>query len=408
MKRKIIGIGIAVVILAGLGAFIASRNNAIEVNSSAVMLGHIAEYVEDLGVVKSKNHENIYTPVSGRVNEVMVDIGDKVKKDDTLLKLDEDQLERQIAELEAQRANILAQYEEVKKPIDSRSIKKLELEIADMERKLKNSEESVIDMKLLLETGAVSNDEYENAIRSLDTERSDLAKTKLDLELLKKPLSANIAAQYEAQLKQLDIQREELMDIDEDLAIIAGTNGTVLRKDVEKGSFLQAGMLVMEIVDVDNLYIESDILVGDIGSIKEGLEVVISSKDLGIDHLAGKVTKIHPNAFSKVSDLGVEQKRIKVDIDILDPATNLKPGYDLDIKIITNSKENALQIPENAVFTMDKKDYVFVDDNGKAKLREIERGLESDRQVEVLSGLEEGEIVILSPDSDLEDGARIK
>lgn len=408
MKKKIISIGIVVVILAGIGIFISSMDNAIEVNTSAVIVDDIAEYVEELGAVKSKNHEKIYSPVSGRVNEIMVDIGDKVKKGDTLLKLDGEQLSRQIADLDAQRTTILAQYEEAKKPVDSQSIKKLELEVADIERRLKSSEESLVDMKLLYETGAVSNDEYQDAVRSLDSERSNLSKTKLDLELLKKPLSANIAAQYEAQIKQLDIQREELMDTGEDFNISAGIDGTVLEKDVEKGSFLQAGMILMEIGDVEKLYIESDILVGDIGAIKEGQDVMISSKDLGISDLVGKVTKIHPNAFSKVSDLGVEQKRIKVDIDILDAATNLKPGYDLDIKIITDSKENTLQIPENAVFTMDKKDYVFVDENGKAKLREIERGLESDRQVEVLSGLEEGENVILSPDSDLEDGVSIK
>jgi HlyD family secretion protein len=67
-----------------------------------------------------------------------------------------------------------------------------------------------------------------------------------------------------------------------------------------------------------------------------------------------------------------------------------------------------LIIPENAVFTMENIDYVFVASDGFAELREIQTGIQSGNDMEVLSGLSEGELVIQSPDGDLEEGAAVE
>lgn len=409
MKKKIIiGIVSLVIVVSGVGIYMSSQNKALEVNTSAVVKGDIAKYVEEIGVVRVKNNENIYSPTAGKVTEVVVDIGDKVKDGDVLLKLDGEQLSRQIAVLDAQRAAILAQYNEAKKPVDSKSIEKIELEMRDIIKRIDSAKETVDNKKQLYDAGAISSEEYQAAVRILETENSNLSKAKLELELLRKPVSGNIAAQYEAQLKQLEIQKEDLIKSGEDFTIIASMDGTVLQRQVEKGSYLQPGMHIMEVGNVDELYIESDILIGDIADIKTGSEVIISNKDLGITDIKGVVVKIHPIAISKISDLGIEQKRIKVEIELIDSIVDLRPGYDLDIKIIIDSKQNTLLIPENAVFKMDDMDYIFVNENDKAILKQIETGIESDRQIEVPSGLGEGEIVILSPDSDMEEGISIK
>lgn len=408
MKKKIIGIAIIVIIAAGVGIYTNSLNKGVEVNTSTVLKGDIAEYVEEMGVIMVKNHVNIYSPIGGRVSEVFVDIGDEVKEGDILIRLDGEQLSRQIAELDAQRSAILAQYNEAKKPLDNKNIEKLKLDISQIESRIKTAEETVSDKKTLFEAGAISNEEYQNAVRNLESENSNLEKVKLDLELLSKPVSANIIAQYEAQLKQLDIKREDLVKTGEDFTITASMDGTVLQKQIEKGSYLQPGMHIMEIGNVDELYIESDLLIGDIVDVTEGSQVQISNKDIGLIDLEGVVKKIHPYAFSKVSDLGVEQKRVKVDIEMKDSAVELRPGYVIDIRIITDSKKDVLLIPENAVFKMDERKFVFVDENNKAILREIKTGIESQRLIEVNSGLNEGEIVILSPDENIEEGVKVR
>lgn len=407
MKRKI-SIGIIVIFIVVAVLYVSNRSTAVEVNISEVVRGDISEYVEELGVVKPKSSANVYANAAGTVTDVFVDIGDEVKKGDVLVKLDGEKLSRQIAELESQRSAVLAQYNEAKKSVDSKTIEKLELEIKDIEKRIKTAEEIVNNKKVLYDAGAISNEEYQNALRSLEAEENNLEKAKLDLELMKKPVSENTVIQYEAQLKQLDIQRQELEKSGENFTIVASIDGTVLNKLVDKGSYLQPGTHIMEISNTEQLYIESDILVGDIAKVYENAAVAISNKDLDIADLEGVVEKIHPNAFSKISDLGVQQKRIKVDIEMKDVTDNLRPGYDLNIKIITDSKKNALLIPENAVFSLHEKDFVFVNEDGRAVIKEIETGIEGQRKVEVLSGLKEGEIVILSPNENIKEGITVK
>ncbi|SCX77592.1 efflux RND transporter periplasmic adaptor subunit [Alkaliphilus peptidifermentans] len=408
MKKKTVGIILAVVVLAAVGFLIVNRSTAIEVETATVIEGSIAKYVEELGVVKAKNQAGIYAPTAGRVIEVLVKTGDQVEAGEILVKLDQQQLERQKLELQARRAVIEAQYKEATKVIDAKEIEKLELELTNMERRLEEAVRNAENKEKLYKAGAISFDAYRDTLINLESQKTNYEKSKLDLAMLKTPTSQNIAAQYEAQLRQLDIQMEELTSKKEDFALTSPMKGTVMLKSVEVGSILQPSQLVMEIGNIDELYIESDVLVGDIANIKEGASVRISNKSLGIKDAEGVVKKIHPQAFSKISDLGIEQKRISVEIEILNNINNIRPGYDLDIEIITDKRDNTLIIPENAVFQQGNKSYVFINVNNQAQLREIEKGIESQKQVEVISGLNKGELVIISPDEKLKDGTSIK
>ena len=408
LKKKILIAIIAVVIVGGIVAAIASRDSAIEVSVEEVIRGNISSYVEEIGEIKAKEHVNIYSPTSGRVVDLMVDIGDIVKEGDVLVRLDGDDIGRMIEEIDAQRLSVLAQYNEAKKPVDNEVIEKLNIEIRNIEQRIQAAEKELNDKEVLLEAGAVSRDEYDLALRNLDFEKGNLEKARLDLDQYQKPVSSNILAQYEAQLKQLDIQKQGLMDSSKDFTISSSIDGTILFKNLDEGSYLQPGMHILEIGNTDEMYIEADILVGDIVKFEEGSEVVISSDDLALANIKGQVEKIHPRAFSKISDLGIEQKRIKVEIGIDEIGVAIKPGYELDVKIITDKSENTLIVPEKAVFDMAGKDYVFKVVNEKALLTEVETGIESQKQIEILKGLGEGEVVILSPDNDIEDGIKVK
>ena len=384
-----------------------NKNKTVQVDAAVAVEGSIEKYVEELGIVKAKNQGDIYASTSGTVKEILVDIGDEVKKGDVLVKLDDMQISKEIQALEAERSAILAQYNEAKESVDIESIKKLELTVKDMERRSQKAEEIANNSQMLYEAGAISHEEYKNALENLELEKSNLEKVKLDLELMNKPVSKNIISQYEARLKQMDIQKEKLKDLNKDFTIVSNVDGIVLRKTIEEGSYIQPGMDIMEIGNVEELYIESHILVDDIAYVQEGARVKISNKNLGIVDLEGEVKKIYPYAFTKVSDLGVEQRRVKVDIEIKGSIENIRPGYDLDIKIVIDSKVNTILVPKDSIFDMEGKHFVFVNVDNKAELREVKKGLESQRQVEIISGLKKGETVILSPDEKIEEGINI-
>jgi len=407
MKKKIIIIG-ALVVVAGAATFFFLRGgDGLQVNGAKATKGSIEEYVEETGTVMARNNIQVYSPASGKVTEVLVDVGDTVVEGDVLARLDGETLSLQLAQLDAQRSAAVAQLNEAKRAGNANAIRSLQLDIEQMERTIQEEEDKILDTKTLYEAGAISQDQLRAAERIIENQMTNLAKMKLQLNQLNSPVSGNLIAQYEAQIRQIDLQKQEISSSGEDYTIVAGTTGTVLQKTVQKGSFLQPGMSLMELGDTDNLYIQSDILVSEISNIEEGLAVRLLNEDLGIE-TTGKVHKIHPNAFSKISDLGVEQKRITVEIQMDTIPDGLRPGYDLQVRIITESSEGTLIIPENSVFTMDHKGYVFVDSAGVAELREIQTGIQSGREFEVLSGLEEGEVVIMSPDGELEEGGKIE
>ncbi|KAB3535516.1 HlyD family efflux transporter periplasmic adaptor subunit [Alkaliphilus pronyensis] len=408
MKKKSIIALLVIIVFVLVGFYIFQGNAALEVETYSVIEGDIEKYVEELAVVVAKDAGGVYTMAAGEVTEVPVEIGDTVKRGDVLAKLDSNHIENQIKQLQAQRRLIAAQYGEATKPIDSKELQKLELEIALLEAKTKQTEKTVVNNEALYKAGSISHQELINSQIALNTEQNNLQQMRLSLELLKQPASKNVIAQFEAQLSQIDTQIEELKSNTSDFTITSQLDGTILMKEIEKGSYIQPGMKLFDIGNTHKVYLESDILVSDISNVTEGSEVKISNKDLGIAYVKGRVKKIHPQAFSKISDLGIEQKRVKVEIELSVAIDNIKPGYDLDIKIITYQKEGIKLIPESSRFQMEDKDYVFIIENGKAKLKEVQLGIESERQVEVISGLEVGDVVIVTPDTDLEEGAAVK
>lgn len=113
MKKKII-FAIIVIVILGIVAAIASQNSAVEVNAEEVIKGNISSYVEEIGEVKTKDYVNIYSPTSGKVVDVMVDIGDAVKVGDLLVRLDGEDIARMIEDIDAQKSSALAQYNEAK------------------------------------------------------------------------------------------------------------------------------------------------------------------------------------------------------------------------------------------------------------------------------------------------------
>ncbi|HAE91371.1 efflux RND transporter periplasmic adaptor subunit [Tissierella praeacuta] len=407
MKKKVI-IAIIFITIIITVSYIKYVKRFIEVNTATVEKGNITKYVEELGVVKSENQVNIYSATTGMVSKVLVDIGHKVKKGDVLVILDKDEIIRDMEQLSNKRKAILAEYNEAKKPIDNREISKLELEIEDLEKKLANLRRILDNKKTLYDEGAISYEEYQEALLQMESETINLEKVKLDLEIIKRPISQDIVTKFETQLRQLDIQEKDLEKTYKDSIINSNIDGIVFGKFVEEGSYIQQGTSIMDIGNIDKLYIESDILVEDVMEVLEGAKVHITNKDLNIVDLEGTVKNIHPYAFAKTSDLGIQQKRVKVDIEINGNEKSLRPGYDLVVKIITEEVNNALIVPKKALFIIDGKDYVFIDDNGKAKLREVITGIENDKDVQIIQGLREGEIVILSPHKEIREGIRIK
>lgn len=122
----------------------------------------------------------------------------------------------------------------------------------------------------------------------------------------------------------------------------------------------------------------------------------------------GEVYYIAPKAESSVSSLGVEQQRVEIRLRYDNGTLNLRPGYGLDVDIITDERQSTLYVPGKAVFDMNGKDCVFIVNDGKLVLRQVAKGIENNDYIEITKGISEGDIVVVDPGNSLKPGARVK
>jgi HlyD family secretion protein len=408
MKKKIIWIGLIVLVIAIAAYSMTASKKPITVEIGTVEKGTIQEFVEETAVVQLKNETAVYATEGGKVLESMVEIGQEVKAGDVLLRMDAESMALQIKNLEAQKQAVAAQYAAAKEPASAAEISRLNAQVRAAEITYNEAKRLMDNNYALYQSGAVSLEVYQSAKASFASAEAGLEAAKSSLEIAQSSLSGNVKKQFEAQLAGIQANIEILQKKRTDLSVASPINGVVLTENIQKGAIVQPGMLLFEIGDRSGMYLESDILIDDIANIKEGSVVLIENDDLDIKDAKGTVQKIYPKAFSKMSDLGIAQKRVKIEIEFNDTISDLKSGYDMTVKIITASNENALLIDEKAIFEYEGKDHVFVNENGVARLRAIEKGLESDDRVEITAGLKEGEKVILSPDEKLAEGTKVK
>jgi HlyD family secretion protein len=136
--------------------------------------------------------------------------------------------------------------------------------------------------------------------------------------------------------------------------------------------------------------------------------VIITGKATGTETLKGMVTEVAPMAKNVVSSLGVNQKRRTVTITLRDGNGKLQPGVDIDVKIITLVKQNALKVPLSAIFDYQGQTCAFLIKNGKTKIQPVRKGIENNEEVEIQAGLKSGDCILARPDNSVKEGVRIK
>jgi HlyD family secretion protein len=184
----------------------------------------------------------------------------------------------------------------------------------------------------------------------------------------------------------------------------------VLKRPRESEMVVPAGDPLLEIGDPANLEIVADLLSTDAVRVSEGDPVLIDQ--WGGNHpLNGRVRRVEPSGFMKVSALGVEEQRVNVIIDLADgdgAARQLGDGYRVEVRVVTWREEAALKVPIGALFRRGEQWAAFVIDNDVAHLQIVQLGQRNDSEGQITGGLVEGQIVVLHPPDTLQDGMRVK
>ena len=190
--------------------------------------------------------------------------------------------------------------------------------------------------------------------------------------------------------------------------IRAPVTGRVLKIIQESEAVVQAGTPLLEIGDPLDLEIVADLLSSDAVQIKPGSAVRIDG--WGGSAIKGRVTRVDPAGFLKVSALGIEEQRVHVTIDFVDPPetwSSLGHDFRVIVHVTTWSAPDVLQVPVGALFRKEKDWAVFTVKDGRTRATRLEIGHRNNRTAEIVAGLSEGDRVVLHPSDRISEGTAV-
>ena len=194
------------------------------------------------------------------------------------------------------------------------------------------------------------------------------------------------------------------------IPVRAPVSGKVLRVLHESEGVVAAGQPLVEIGDPEDLEIVVDYLSPDAVRMETGQRAIIEQWG-GDEALNGRVSRIEPFGFTKVSALGIEEQRVNVVIDFTDPPerwARLAHGFQVDVRVVLRDNPAALKVPLTALYRDGDGWAVFHVVDGTAHRRPVELGLRSDLEAEIVAGLAEGAVIVRYPNDDVRDGVSVR
>lgn len=184
-------------------------------------------------------------------------------------------------------------------------------------------------------------------------------------------------------------------------------NGTVSKVYRESAGPINRGDPIIDIIDPDNIEIESEVLTSDAVGIPLDSSVKISGSGSN-DIFQGHVTRVSRAGFKKISALGIEEEKTLVYIAIDSPRKSLGDVFHVDLEIKISEDPNVLIIPLGALFKNHDQWAVYVINKNKATLKNIDISKKNETQALVTQGLSQGESIILFPGDQISEGTPVK
>ncbi len=352
--------------------------------------------VEEEGVTELRNIFRVSAPIAGTFKRSGLKVGDAVHKGKTIVATLEPVSP---SLLDTRTRSILGARAAAAQSAVALARARVESAKADLDFRTKD----LARARALLKRNTVSQRRYDEAEMAQRTSAAMLATAQAQLGVKERELES-ARAQLIEPLNDLDDTSESCC-----VQVYAPVSGRVMRIITESETVVQSGTALLELGDPSNLEVVVDLLSADAVKIREGAQARITAWG-GDEPLHGKVTRIEPTGFKKVSALGIEEQRVNVRLAIAEPFNQrlrLGHNYRVYVKIVIWSQNDVLAVPLSATFRTGQDWAVFVDDGGTAQLRRVELGRRNAERVQILTGLTAGELVVLHPSDRIRDRSRI-
>jgi efflux transporter, rnd family, mfp subunit precursor len=386
------------------------------VEVSTLEKGNVESVVEVQGNVSSEDSAEITSPYNYEVVKINVKEGDTVQKGQVLAELDGEALRDEITllqnEIKFDQQKLGESYDSVNDIYKSTESLKLNSENAKIA--LDNATKTLDDKKQLLDSGAIPQQEYDNAKTALeqaqisyDNAQEALKKGEHDIQAQINQATPKQSALTALENKKISLSQK--LEKLEKLKITSPIQGTVTRVYAKIGRYAQdtenhKPMFIIE--DESKKYVVAKVGEYDISKIKLNQEVKISADVLGKDTVSGVVSRISPTGEKSSSSNSII---VPVKILVTQKDERLISGVNAKATIKIQGVNNVFKVPFDSILTVEDKSYIFTVENDTLKKIEVTKGLESDLETEISSPqLTEGMQIVKSPQETFMDGQKVQ
>ena len=392
-RMRMLRHGVWAVLLGGAAvlAVASLRPQPVPVDVASVDRGPLSEVVEESGRTRVKDRYVVSASSTGQLSRIWLEPGDAVREGDTLAEIAPSLAplidERSRVEAEARLAAALSSAGQARSRL-ARALTEKEQAERDLAR-----------ARTLLAAGAISSQTLEDAEFSLRT---------CDDEVTSGTFAVKVADE-EARVARAALTQDRNVRPERHLDVLAPASGRVLRVLRESAGAVQSGTPLLEIGEPAALDVVVDLLTTDAVRVRPGRPATIVGWG-GEHELNARVTRIEPSGFTRLSALGVEEERVNVVLALTDPPdawSLLGDGYHVEARLELWRAEDVVKLPVLAVFRHADGSATFRLEGGRAKLTPISLGHRSSLEVEVLSGLSPGDVVVVHPGDRVKDGVKV-
>jgi HlyD family secretion protein len=400
--RRLLWIVPLVVIVAAV--VVSMQPKPVQVEVTTAQTAPMRTTVDGRGRTRVQDRYVVLAPVHGNLGRVQLHSGDAVGEGDVLARIEP------IAPplLDSSQRRELAARAEASGAAERQST----AGVARAEARLRFAKKDLARVRALFEDGTLSRAELEAEELAVDVATKDLESAKFGARVAKHEKSMAVAA-FERTSQKPAGPKAKASDAPapvEQLEIHSPVAGRVLRIVRQSEGVVQPGESLLEVADLHALEVVVDVLTTDAINVSQG-DAVEFLRWGGEVTLHGRVRLIEPAAFTRISALGVEEQRVNVIIDIVEPPDErprLGDGFALDAEVIVWSQDSVLQLPLSAVFRDSAGWNCYVVEDGVAHVRPVQLGHRNDFEVEITSGITAGERVIMHPSDRISDGVAVE
>ncbi|MCL2698970.1 MAG: efflux RND transporter periplasmic adaptor subunit [Defluviitaleaceae bacterium] len=401
----------------------------------------ISSMIVYAGQITANQTINVSSKIAGRVKDVFFDVGDVVKEGDVLFTLDEIDLRNQIRQLEGQ-LNIASQgvanaqnaltsvtggqfhsqVLQMETQVESArlGLQNAEIAVNVAREALDNATTTYNNIRVLFEAGSASRNDYDRAELGLVQARAGLEQATIgrnsatlglqqateNLELIRGEVTddnlqrarlgvSQAEASRDAVRIQLEIARETL----EDTAIKAPINGVISARNARATEFTSTQMPAFSIVDIDTVAVSVRVSEIIINLLRPGQQVELFVTAVSSEPLTGVITTVSPAADMTST--------FPVKIEIPNPGQLMRPGMFAEAHFVRAASSNTVVLPRNAVMQDTQGRFVFTMAGDTVVKTTVETGIDNGREIEVISGLSSGDIVIVRGHDFVTGGDRV-